>query len=226
MEFILDTKFTQEDLNIFYATGTNIVMGKPNAGGAPNVAWIVYRALIDNSVQWNEDYGVYASTVDLTSSGALLTQMSKSEFPAVDGKIYPLGPAGFFGPPSSGGKSGSFYAQNNYANDKGYLTFGIFQSATVNNSAITGNAVSAAPVMRNSTAEITPYTTIYLWTQSQVKGNSVITTVTSPQTVVTFGGSVSEVSLAYDRTTGKFVSTAALKASDKIEVTHIIPEIL
>jgi hypothetical protein len=224
--FTLKTAFTQADLERFLASGSNVVVAKPNAGGAPNVAWVVYRPLIDNTMTWEEQYGVYASNADLTN-GALLYQMSKTEFPAVESMVYPLNAAGFFGPPSSGGgKPGSFYAQNGYNNlPKGYLTMGLYQNANVNGSQISASAVSAAPVIYNSTAEITPFTTIYLWIQSQVVSNSVVTTVTSPQSIVTFGGSVTTVSLRYDAGTGRFITAAKEALGDGVTLDHVIPAV-
>ena len=224
--FTLKTSFTDQDLQRFLASGSNVVLAKPSAGGAPNVAWVVYRPLIDNTVTWDEQYGIYASNVDLTTSGAVLTQMSQTDFPAVPAMVYALNPAGYFGPPTNGGGSaGSYYAQNGYDNlPKGYLTMGLCQNATVNGQTVNGNAVSAAPVIYQSTAEMTPYTTVYLWIQSQVRSNSVVTVVTSPQTVVTFGGSVTTVSLRYDANSGQFVKAAAL--GDGVALNHIVPAIL
>jgi hypothetical protein len=222
--FNLKTAFTEADLQRFLASGSNVVVAKPNAGGSPNVAWVVYRPLLDNTMTWEEQYGIYASNADIVN-GATLTQMSQSEFPAIDAMMYPLTPAGYFGPPSPFGKTGSYYTQNGYNNlaDKGYLTMGLYQNANVNGSKVTASAVSAAPVIYQSTAEMTPFTTIYLWIQSNVKSNTVVTTVTSPQTIVTFGGSVTTVSLRYDASSGKFVTAGKEGLGEGVELDHIVP---
>lgn len=225
VSFNLNTAFTDQDLQRFLASGSNVVVAKPNGGGAPNVAWLVYRPLIANSITWEEQYGIYASNTDIARGGAVLNQMSKSEFPAIDGKTYGLNPAGSFTAPQSGGASGSYYAVNEYRNDKGYLTFGLFQNATVNGDEATGNAVSAAPVLYLSTAEMTPFTTVYLWIQSQVVSNTVITTVTSPMTKVTFGGSVTTISLKYDASKGTFI-TAGDSEAESVQLEHIVPALL
>jgi hypothetical protein len=226
--YSVKTAFTQDDLTRFAAAGSNVVVAKPNAGGAPNVAWVVYRPLLQNTMSWEEKYGIYASSTDLTQGGALLTQMSKTDYPAIEARIYPLNVAGFFGASSPGGSPGSFYAQNNYNNldQKGYLTFGLYQDALVNGTKASGNAVSAAVVNYNFMAEMTPFTTIYLWMQSQVTSNSVLTTVTSPQTSVTFGGSVTDVSLQYDAKTGTFVPAPSAKLPAGIELDHHVPTLL
>lgn len=224
--FQLNTKFTEADLERFYASGSNVVVAKPTEGGQPNVAWLVYRPLIANTVTWEEKYGIYASNAEI-QNGARLTQMSQTEFPAQDGRRYTLQPAGAFGSSEPGGTAGSYTATNEYDNlPKGLLTFGLFQDAEVNGASMDGNAVSAAPVPYRSTAVMTPYTTVYLWIQSQVQSNTVVTVVTSPMTQVTFGGSVAEISLAYDATTGTFVPTSSAKSA-KEEIGHsvVLPQL-
>ncbi|WP_410671654.1 hypothetical protein [Amycolatopsis sp. cmx-4-68] len=226
VSFNLNTAFTEQDLQRFFASGSNVVVAKPNGGGAPNVAWLVYRPLINNTITWEEQYGIYASNTDIARGGAVLNQISKSEFPAVGGKTYSLNPAGSFtAPQSGGGARGSYYAVNEYDNDKKYLTFGLYQNATVNGDPAMGNAVSAAPVLYLSTAEMTPFTTVYLWIQSQVVSNTVITTVTSPMSHATFGGSVTSVSLDYDPSTGTFI-TAGDTDAESIQLGHIEPALL
>src|ERR1700681_4464274 len=183
MAYTLTTTFTPSDLAVLYATGTNIVVAKPSSGGnsVPNVAWIVFRPFPSNTMTWEEEYGIYCSTVAI-QNGAVLSQMAQSEFPASLGKIYPMTASGFFGSGQGAGALDSYTATNQYNNlppGPGYLTFGLFQSAVVNGTTLTGNAVSAAPVIYQSQAVMTPYTTVYIWTQSQVASNTVVTTVSS-----------------------------------------------
>lgn len=224
LSFMLETAFTQQDLDRIYTSGSNVVVAKPNNGGAPNVAWIVYRPLVDNVIEWEEQYGIYASNADVIN-GAVLTQMSQTDVPASDNVLYPFTPSGYFGPPESGGVSGSFTARNDYDNlPKGYLTMGLFQKATVNGSTGPANAVSAAPVIYRSKAQMTPFTTVYLWIQSQVRSNTVVTNVTSPQTRVTFGGGVTKVSLRYNANTGTFLPVGSLNGD--IELDHVVPTLL
>ncbi|HYG64983.1 MAG TPA: hypothetical protein VEL74_20540 [Thermoanaerobaculia bacterium] len=214
--FTLNTTFDQSALSMLYATGSNVVVAKPSSsGGTPNVAWVVYRPMPDNVMTWEEQYGIYASTSSI-QNGAKLKQMSATPFPAGAGKVYTLQSDSNFSSPQSGGTANSYTAINQYdnlaPNGPGWLTFGLFQNATVNQSALSGNAVSAAGVPFQSTAVMTPYTTVYIWTQSQVVSNTVVTLVTSTMTSVKFGGSVTEISLQYDQTTGGFVNVGgALK---------------
>jgi hypothetical protein len=222
--YALSISLTQQQLEIFYATGSNVVVAKPTEGGAPNVAWQVFRPLESNIVNWEEQYGIYASTVAV-ENGAQLTQMSRTSYPATEGKTYVLMADGSFGPPSGAGSQASYYAANAYP-DKPYLTLGLFQDATVNGQQVPGNAISAAPVLLESTAKMTPYTTLYIWLQSEVKSNTVVTEVTSPQTEVRFGGGTTEISLGYDSSSGKFVVKSGFELPEGAAVETFVPTIL
>ncbi|MGO8840232.1 MAG: hypothetical protein ACLQF1_03595 [Methyloceanibacter sp.] len=224
--YTLTTGFADEDLKRFYATGTNIVIAKPTDGGQPNVAWVVYRPLPKNAVTWEEQYGIYASNSEI-QNGAALYQLAQTAFPAIFEKAYNFDPSGFFTGPFGGGSKNAYTAVNLYGNlPKGYMTMGLFQNATVDGSAVVGNAVSAALVLYQSKATITPFTTVYLWTQSQVKGNTVVTDVTSAMTKVQFGGGISTVNLQYDPFTGTFIPVAdsvALVREGGLTITSILP---
>lgn len=204
--YALSTAFTQADLDRFYASGTNVVVAKPTGGSTPNVAWIVYRPLINNSLSWEENYGIYASNVDIIN-GATLSQMSATPYPAVSGMLYSMSASGGIIGPNSGGSPNAYAIVNGYNNlsTKGYLTVGLYQNATVDGASVVGNAVSAAPVIFNSTATMLPFTTVYLWLQSQVISNTVVTNVTSPMTIVSLSATSPSAALTYNPTTGLFV---------------------
>lgn len=101
--FRLNTAFTQQDLERIYSSGSNVVVAKPTGNANPNVAWVVYRPLITNTMTWEESYGIYASNADVIN-GASLTQMSQTPFPAVSGKTYGLSPSASSAPPAVAGR--------------------------------------------------------------------------------------------------------------------------
>lgn len=207
MEFTLKTAFTNAQLELLYATGTNIVVAKPTGGAQPNVAWQVFKPMQANTLKWGEEYGIYASTSAVTN-GATLSQLSSVPVGARDNMLYTLEPNAIISGPVSGGMSGAFALNNKFA-EKPYMTVGLYQNANVNGTDIIGNALSAAPVILQSTAFMTPYTTVYIWLQSQVVSNTVVTMVTSPMTKLTFGGTTKELSVAYDSASGFFVPTGS-----------------
>ena len=219
MSFTLKTTFSDQALAVLFATGTNVVVAKPPSGASPNVAWIVFRPLESNFLSWEENYGIYAST-QTVQNGATLTQMAATPFPAIEGRTYTLLPQGFFSPSTSAGTSGSYSATNQFSSPQGFMTIGLFQSAVVNGTPVSGNAVSAAEVLPGSTATMTPFTTVYIWTQSQVSSNTVVTNITSAQTEATFGAGVTEIDLTYDLNSGMFLPSSDLAEA---AVSHRIP---
>ncbi|HEV3321861.1 MAG TPA: hypothetical protein VG147_06660 [Solirubrobacteraceae bacterium] len=228
-KYTLNTSFSQEDLRIMRMVGSNVVVAKPSDDPSqPNVAWVVFHPLESNKLEWEEEYGIYASNTELTN-GALITQLSRSAFPAQDGKVYEFTPSGFFGPPSSGGTLGSFTSINAYKDpytNKGYLTFGLFQDANINSVHAQALPVSAALVPYQQKIVMTPYTTIYLWLQAQVQSSSVLSTITSPMTKVRFGGGVTDISLAYDAESGKFITKANAALPQGVALDYMLPSLV
>ncbi|HLP47906.1 MAG TPA: hypothetical protein VK469_18325 [Candidatus Kapabacteria bacterium] len=220
--FKLYTNFSNEDLEIFFLTGTNIVVAK-SFGSHLNVAWVVYRPLNKNEMTWEENYGIYASNTELTD-GATIFRNAQTPFPAEAGKIYPMSPSGAFGWPSSGGLPFSYGINNDYANEKGHLTFGLYQNANVNGEDLISYPVIASSLLYKFTAIWTPLNTVYLWTQAQVKSSMVVTNITSQMTQVTFSILSPEISLQYDRASGKFIPGPNTVLPSGVEVQH--PKVL
>jgi hypothetical protein len=214
----LDVAFTKAQLETLYITGSNVVIAKPSGGGSPNVAWQVFKPMQANTLNWGEEYGIYASTAAVVN-GATLSQLSNVPVGAAMNKLYTLEPNSIITGPASGGQPHAYSLENRF-DPKPYMTVGLFQDATVNGTDIIGNAVSAAPVMLASTANMTPYTTVYIWIQSQVVSNSVVTSVTSPMTELRFGGGTNEMKIAYDSQSGKFLSVSSNKAIESL-IRHI-----
>lgn len=217
--FKLDVTFTPNQLETLYATGTNVIIGKPSANGAPSdVAWQVFKPLEANTLTWQEKYGIYSSTTRI-QNGANLSQLSSVPIPAAMNKLYTLQPSGVISGPAPGGAPNAFALLNRY-DGQPFMTEGLYQDATVNGTAIIGNAISAVEVLHQSTATITPFTEIYIWLQSQVRSNSVVTVVTSPMTELKFGGGVNDISVKYDSASGHFINNSSKKMDSEL-IQHI-----
>jgi hypothetical protein len=218
--FSLKVAFTDRQLEVLYATGTNVVVAKPTGGARPNVAWQVFRPMQGNQLSWGEEYGIYASTSSVTN-GAILSQLSSVPVGAATNKLYTLEPSARITGPASGGSDGAYTLLNKYG-EKEYMTVGLYQDATVNGTDIIGNALSAAPVLLASTASMTPYTTVYIWLQSAVVSNTVVTNVTSPMTMLKFGGAVTDIAVSYDSASGKFLSVQSLAQGSFASDIHFL----
>ena len=205
-DYTLNINFNNDQLEAIYSTNSNIIIAKPSGGDSPNVAWQSFKPLQSNTLTWDEQYGIYVSNSSV-EHGATLDQLSSTSIGAAMNMLYTLEPSGIINGPSTGGAANSLALLNSYDN-KDYMTVGLFQDATVNGTQIIGNATSAAPTLLASTAIMTPFTTVYIWIQSQVESNSVVTTVTSPMTPLVFGGGVNELTVQYDTDSGQFPTSS------------------
>lgn len=204
--FSLNIAFTAEQLNILYITGTNVVIAKSVNGLTPNVAWQVLRPMQSNHISWVDDYGIYASPVNITN-GARLNQMSQIPS-AIAGQLYTLESSTVITGPVSGGYPDTFSILN-HCPSYPYLTFGMTQSASVNGVDNAHNAISATPVLLQSTAFMAPQETVYVWLQSMITSNSVVTMIASPMTMMRFGNGITDISVGYDSASGRFIPMGA-----------------
>lgn len=224
-KFNLKIAFTSEQLGILYATGTNVIIGKPSDGRSPAVAWQVFRPMQGNNMSWKEEYGMYASTADI-KNGAVLSQLAKTPIGIETGKQYILQNSGAIIGPHGGGFPNAFMFSNQYSG-RHYMVAGLFQDAIINGVNMIGNTVSATTVLMQSNAIMNPNTTIQIWLQSQVVSNSVVTNITSPVTELKFGGNVTDLSITYDSASGKFVpaKSNALKSTSDQPFNYIEPSL-
>jgi len=85
------------------------------------------------------------------------------------------------------------------------MTIGLYQSANVNGDNVFGNVISAAPVMLGHTANIIPDSVVYIWMQSNIKSNTVITEVSSQLTPLYFSSECRQITVTYNDENGQFV---------------------
>lgn len=201
--YTLNISFTDDQLKLLYASGTHVVLAKPPAGSDPNIAWQTFMPLAANTVSWNEDYQLYAST-EKVEHEVIIKMQATTDYPAAIGKLYTLKETKGFSGPGPGGSPGEFSMVNDYR-PKPYMTMGMIQPATINGTESPDNPCSADPVILRSTITIPPGDTVYLWLQSNLRAKEIVGDITSPITKIKFGGDITSVSVAYDSNTGRFV---------------------
>jgi hypothetical protein len=203
-DYTLNLSLTDKQLKTFDAE-TNLIIAKPAKGEDPIVAWQSFKPFEQNTVTWEEQYGIYVSSAAVTN-GAHLTRMSSTAVPALEQKLYTLENDAVFSDPPEGstGSKGAFCAENKYTESEA-LTFGLFQDAMVNGKPVHGNALSATSVPHANIIQMIPHTTVYIWMEKDTPSNTVVTEVDSHRTEKTFGGDITEISLAYDDASGMFI---------------------
>jgi hypothetical protein len=207
--YSLKLSFTVGQLNLLFAAGARVAIAKPLKGGSPNLRWLTFRPFEANLVEWEEQYGIYASLAG-ASGGGSVTPVCGTDFPAYAGRLYTLQPQGCFGPPSAeeGLNPASYYAANAYAGAPA-MTLGLFQNAQVNGQERLAGPVSAELTPSAWRVQMTPDTTVYVWIQSGGEGSAGVSQVTSPPTRVAFGDGTSSEALVFDSSTGTFMLAAA-----------------
>lgn len=207
--YSIQFSFTKEQLTMFYAAKAWVAIGKPLEGDSPSLAWLTFQPFEHNQVEWEEQYGIYAS-LDGASGNDPMTQGSQSEFPASAGNLYALQPQGSFGPPSAeeGLDPASYYAVNSFAGAPA-VTFGLFQKAQVDGQKPFARPLSAEVTPSAFRARMTPATTVYIWIQSESASVARVGQVSSPPTRVDFASGTFSKVLAFDSSTGTFVPAPA-----------------
>jgi hypothetical protein len=143
LQLLIDAK----DLPIIKAAGQRITLAKPVNSSSPNVIWLSVDPFQSTEISWQEQYGIYASTT-LIQEGASIAKLSETDFPAQDGAYYTFTTGNVFTGPDQGSvQPGSYGAQNNtdYSTYP-VLTFGLTQSAMVNQVNAERKPLSATPV--------------------------------------------------------------------------------
>ena len=111
--YTLKVILTPAQLQIFQEANDSIIIAKPSEGGStPNVAWVSFSPFEANTVTWEEQYGIYASTVAL-ENGATLTQLSAASFPAATDGVYTLQTDTAITGPGPGGQPDVYSLLNN-----------------------------------------------------------------------------------------------------------------
>lgn len=209
INYKLDLIIDDESLKILRASQLKVTLAKPvNKEDTPNVAWIVFDPFSGNTVEWSEEYGIYASPGQVIQNGAVITRMSE-RFPAQDAAYYSFDASATFSGPFTGSGApmkGSFKAINNMPSSLyPVLTFGLEQKASINSKGIDPSPINAALVPASYNAVFTPLTTVYVWLQAEFTSGTVITSINGNSASVTFGGSTTSQTLKYDPNTGRFL---------------------
>lgn len=207
--FTLNLEIDNASLQLIRSAQERIILAKPVGGGSPNVVWQSFDPFGSNSVTWTEEFGLYASDTQVIN-GASIRKMSSQE-PADDASYYTFTPgATFEGPyldPRVG--PGQYAAQNSMPNSQyPVLTFGLTQAATINGAPVKGRPLNAVSVLPNRFVSFTPITTVYVWLESNVTSSTVISNITSNNTIVKYAGAITTRDLVYDPNLGMFAPKA------------------
>ena len=208
MDFSLTLNFNPENLELINGASQKVALAKPAGGSSVEVIWLAFDPFESNTVTWEENYWIYASTCSTAVTGEQITKLSEVQpGPAVDGAYYPFSNNATFGDYVSTADVdvGTYAAINNMSWDKyPTLTFGLAQSAMINDKLADRKPLSASTVLATQEIKMTPFTDVYIWLESHHESSTIITNITGNKTDVTFGGGVNDIAVTYDGKSGSF----------------------
>ncbi|MBP3474949.1 MAG: hypothetical protein J6K48_01300 [Lachnospiraceae bacterium] len=198
----LNIDFKESDLSMIYAAGEKVVVVKHTAGDQDKqVAWLTFKPFAHNTIQWQENYAVYASDTEL-QGGAAINKLSDKE--AATKVVYGFD-KGYFGTatPCNDLEENSYGIKNDMA---GYplLTFGLAQDVTVNGRAFANNPINAISIPYGQSANMTPIEKVDVYLRKDVDDGTVISHIMSVALPVTYGEGENVHSIEYDGSIGKF----------------------
>ena len=192
----------EEDLDLIYKTMEKVILVKHTEGNADSqVTWVTFSPLMRNTVEWETDYAVYASTSEV-QNGAQLNMMS--DMNASPMVMYNFSDGHFNKPEPSAMIGVNTYAINNNYEQKQVLTFGLAQGISINNEAFPNKPINAIPVPFGQSAQMTPIERIDVYLMCNIDTSTVVSKIYSPVLTVTYKDDEFEHSIEYNANTGKF----------------------
>jgi hypothetical protein len=204
----LSIGFTDAGLDTLQAAKQQVTMVKSvnssaGSSGSNPVIWVSFKPMNANTVTWDEEYSVYASTTNIVNGAQIITN---SSIAASSGNAYTFLPAGHFGASNSNLSDTEYGVINNSSfavNGIPMITSGLYQTAVVNGTP-KSSPLNATPVPFGDTATFTPIEKVQVFVSSYQNNGLVIAEVTSQALTVDFTTQPTQ-SIIYDAATNQFV---------------------
>jgi hypothetical protein len=204
-QYELTLQFSTQDIMTILETGQKVTLIKSvgaTGGTTSDVAWVAFNPFESNSVTWMDEYGIYASTVQVIN-GAQVNKISDIE--AAEEEAVTFQDSGIFSAPvqDSSLTSGQYKAINQY-DTLSLLTFGMEQGVAVNGQSQPAQPINAVSVPKTDNVVFTPFEKVIAFLAAGIDSSSIVAQITSPSTAFTFGGGVDSITAIYYSPTGEF----------------------
>lgn len=154
MTFSLNISISAADLNQIMMTGNKVQIYSMTETGT-NVAWLTFSPMMQNTINWTEDYQIYVSTTQIQNGAVIMVMDAANAKPQQQyiwtGSNFMVQPA-----PSLG--STQFMLTNNGTMPAPHATMGLSKQGVVNGRQTGYTPVNAIAVLTNSNS-LTGYTT-------------------------------------------------------------------
>lgn len=199
--YTLNIEFDAADLPTIYKAKEKVVLIKQTEPGN-SLAWITFDPFTNNTVDWTDNYALYASKVSV-EEGATIRRLANTT--ASPRKRYTFNQGAFLPPADAPQLSQGQYEVFNDYGEEPWLTFGLAQDVNVNGTAYVNSPINAAVVPYKHTAKFTPFEKIKVYLGVNMQQSLVITSVASEALTLDFGASSIEQSIKYVASSGRFV---------------------
>ncbi|EGG25292.1 hypothetical protein DFA_03541 [Cavenderia fasciculata] len=195
--YSLQFSFTQAGLAALASSQEKVCVVKSVNGKVSNVVWVTFKPFLNNTLQWQELYGLYASNTQI-QNGATISRISTLKSVSKTHQ-YPFNNAGFFDQ-ANGTSVKSYGLVNNYGEP---LTFGLTQTAVINGKEV-DSELNATTVLNNQSAEYTPIVTLSVYVAASFNNGSVISDISGQALTLTYTSDTNK-SVFFDDSSSMFV---------------------
>jgi hypothetical protein len=189
------------DLQTIYTANQRVTLMKQTEPGQ-QLAWVAFDPFMNNVVEWTDTYALYAAKGEMIGGGTIQPLSTTQASPQ---KVYTFSQGAFGDGEASSELSPGQYKVVNGFTSADWLTFGLAQAATVNGTAHTNRPVNAVVVPREQSAVFTPHGQIEVTLRKAAYDSLIVSEVASQPLILTYGNGVSEHTIRYDSTSGRFV---------------------
>lgn len=179
--------------------GQQVVMMKQVTGNGTPLAWLAFSPYQSNTVNWQDQYAVFASQSQI-QSGATISQLASRN--ATQRTAYGFDNNIFNVAPARSVLTSGMYETINQSDHT--LTFGLAQAATLNGTDVGSNALFAGSLLPGQWLDMTPYETVSVFLYNNTKSAMCLGTVMGPSLAVTFGGATTSQTISFDYKLGGF----------------------
>lgn len=202
LKYQLDIRIHEKDLPTIHAAMEKIVIVK-HIEGQPNVAWVSFSPFENNTIEWESEYSIYASSTSL-QGGARIDKMS-----AISGitQLNHKFESAIFTREKAENPMVGLNTHIVTNNMQGYsdLTFGLAQNIEVNGKKYSSHPINAVSLPYQHSVEITPTEKIDVYLKSDLETSTIISHIPSVSLPIEYSENITTHTIVYDSNLGKFI---------------------
>lgn len=202
MNYQLHINFTEEALEVISKEHQKVVLVKETAGNKDTaVAWVSTKPWIKNTIEWTENFAVYASNSEIMHGATIEKMSDKSANSSVPYKLKEgtLKPGNIM----VSDAEDSYIIRNEQA-DCPTVTAGLAQSVSVNGTTYVNNPINAVSLPFGQTATMTPIERVRIFLQNDINDGTVISDLTDDALDICYEKGQAEHVVGYNPKTGRF----------------------